>query len=242
MHGCRRGAAARQADACGLPARADDCQLDELRFACIIRLARHLAKTGGSLEAALARASELEACGTRMLAQLLGVLTANQAVLSNKLPSAAQLAAAAPRAANPGEFEWAVERWLRLAGRGAAVNSSLLTAVARQWPRPAGSSHWALKTEARARSLKQGSRGWEYNGVRAQPLRMRSAPSLMKGKKRCMFLYRRSAPAQAGPRQQQASGGAAVWRAGARAAAAHQPPWAEWARRGLVMKWLAIPP
>jgi len=91
---------------------AGGCQLDDLRFACLARLARQLAANSRSLANSLAQASLLEHLDKSNLVLLLGMMTSSAGYEFGRprfLPSAADLKQAASDAANPGRFEVVLE-------------------------------------------------------------------------------------------------------------------------------------
>lgn len=109
---------------------AEACQLDALRTSCLLRLAHSLAGWSHSLASSLAHASLLERCDKRTLTQLLGLMTAagKRCTGSQRLvaavPLATEVETAMVQAADPGVFNWTVERFSdRPSGVGEFVKS-----------------------------------------------------------------------------------------------------------------------
>lgn len=118
-------------------AAAEACQLETLRSSCLLRLAESVVGWSSNLTPCLAHASLLERCSPRTLTQLLGIVAAAGARprkarerLAKMLPSASDLGRSLSEAANPGQFEWAIEGFAELPSEsGKCVDSPEFTAA-----------------------------------------------------------------------------------------------------------------
>ena len=121
-------------------AAADRCQLSELRLRCLSAPARRLACGSSSLTSTFAEAALVaQCCSKSTLTELLALaMAAGQAASPEKfadsLPAPGAAAAALQQAANPGSFEWALERYSEQpAGMGQAVFSPWFSAAGKEW-------------------------------------------------------------------------------------------------------------
>lgn len=123
---------------------AEQCEQTELRLACAAQLAQRLvAQAPGShaLAASIADAAQLKGCSKNTLLLLLGLVTEagrqlipSEQLLTYKGPSRDIVTAAQQRAANPGTYEWRIERFSQQPEQpGLKVQSPWFKAGGRKW-------------------------------------------------------------------------------------------------------------
>lgn len=124
------------ADLVGWVAAADCCQLHELRLRCISEVVRRLASRQGGLSGAFADAALMVGhLDKSVLAQLLGlVLAAGGEQVASNLAAPSAAVEALDQAANPGSFEWELERYSQQPGGvGRKAESPWFSVAGREW-------------------------------------------------------------------------------------------------------------
>lgn len=121
------------------------CQLDRVQSVCLMRLAERTIGWGSSLPHAIGHASLLKGCNTRILTQLIGIITAAGAhprsarqQLSMMMPTAEAVRVALAKTANPVRFDYVLEAFAQLPSDVGAVQTSPEFTAAGGWQGAAG--------------------------------------------------------------------------------------------------------